>query len=79
MGAGSRGTRDGKEDREWAGIGTWLAYILARVPRKVNQGSGPRGSGMPGDSLGQLLQWWFIRLETLFAQCPQRRGEENTG
>lgn len=59
-------------------VGTRLAYILARVQKKVNQGSGPRGSEKYGDSLGagdSCYCGWFIRLEALFAQCSQCRGE----
>lgn len=57
------------------GIGTRLAYILARVQKKVNQGSGPRGNGMPGDSLGQLLLWVVYKAGDPVCSMPSVRGE----
>lgn len=57
------------------GIGTRLAYILARVQKKVNQGSGPRGNGMPGDSLGQLLLWVVYKAGDPVCSMPSVQGQ----
>lgn len=52
LGAGGRATRDVRRTGSGRGLGTRLAYVLARVQKKVNLGSGPRGSGECGDRLG---------------------------